>query len=109
MFILPLHKAIEKEDQSVINRWLQNGKKKVNKCRGGRANHRHFVVADGTALHWAVYYGKLDIAQQLLRQDAGISIKVVRPIFFMITMYTVQHKQFRFITAKCDIKQDFLS
>ena len=72
-FILPLHQAIEKGDQSVIKRWLQNGNTKVNTCRGGRANHRHFVVADGTALHWAVYYGQLDIAKQLLSKDAGIS------------------------------------
>ena len=84
MFILPLHKAIEEGDQSVINRWLQNGNTKVNKCRGGWANHRHFVVADGTALHWAVYYGQLDIAQQLLRQDAGMSISI---IIFIIKLH----------------------
>ena len=77
MFILPLHKAIERGDQSVINHWLQNGKKKVNKCRGGWAKYRHFVVADGTALHWAVYYGQLHIAQQLLSKDAGISISII--------------------------------
>ena len=78
MFILPLHKAIEEGDQSVIKRWLQNGNTKVNKCRGGWATHRHFVFADGTALHWAVYYGQLDIAQQLLKQDAGICISIIR-------------------------------
>ena len=76
VFILPLHKAIERGDQSVMKCWLQNGNTKVNECRGGRANHRHFVVADGTALHWAVYYGQLDIAQQLLKQDAGICISI---------------------------------
>ena len=43
----------------------------MNKCRGGGASHGHFIVGDGTALHWAVYYGQLDIAQLLLEKGAG--------------------------------------
>ena len=45
----------------------------MNECRGGKANNRHFAVADGTALHWAVYYGQLEIAKLLLANGAGIS------------------------------------
>ena len=78
MFILLPLKAIEKGNQSAINQWLQNGKTKVNEFRDGRACHRHFVLADGTALHWAVYYGQLEIAQQLLHQHAGISNCIIR-------------------------------
>ena len=70
--MLPLQ-AIEEGNESAINEWLQNENTKVNESRGGRAHHRHFVLADGTALHWAVYYGQLEIAQQLLSQHAGIS------------------------------------
>ena len=67
------HKAIEKEDKSTVEKWLQNEGKKVNKCRGGSANYKNFVVANGTALHWAVYYGQLEIAELLLDHKAGMS------------------------------------
>ena len=66
------YKAIERGDQSTVEQWLQNEDKKVNDCRGGSASRHPFVVANGTALHWAVYYGQLDIAQLLLRNGAGI-------------------------------------
>ena len=45
----------------------------MNECRGGSANYRHFAVANGTALHWAVYYGRLEVVQLLLTNGAGIS------------------------------------
>ena len=44
----------------------------MNECRGGSANYRHFAVASGTALHWAVYYGQLEIAELLLDKEAGM-------------------------------------
>ena len=43
----------------------------MNECRGGRAFPRHYAVANGTALHWAVYYGQLGITQLLLDNGAG--------------------------------------
>ena len=66
------HKAIAKGDKSTIERWLQDEGAKVNEYRGGSANYRHFSVASGTALHWAVYYGQLEIAQLLLDKGAGM-------------------------------------
>ena len=66
-----LLKAIERGDQSTVEQWLQNEDTKVNDCRGGNASRHPFAVANGTALHWAVYYGQLDIAQLLLQNGAG--------------------------------------
>ena len=43
----------------------------MNECRGGSKFPRHHAVANGTALHWAVYYGQLEIAQVLLDNGAG--------------------------------------
>ena len=71
LFVLLL-KAIERGDQSTVEHWLQNEDTKVNDCRGGNASRHPFAVANGTAFHWAVYYGQLDIAQLLLRNGAGI-------------------------------------
>ena len=44
----------------------------MNTCKGGSANYRYFAVANGTALHWAVHYGQLEIAKVLLENGAGI-------------------------------------
>ena len=44
----------------------------MNGCRGGSGYPGHFAVANGTALHWAVYYGQLEVAQVLLDNGAGI-------------------------------------
>ena len=64
-------KAIENGEKSIIEKWLQSEGTKANECRGGRAFPRHYAVANGTALHWAVYYGQLGIAQLLLDNGAG--------------------------------------
>ena len=74
LIVLSSHKAIAEGDKSTIEQWLQNEGAKVNECRGGSANYRHFAVASGTALHWAVYHGQLEIAQLLLNSGAGILI-----------------------------------
>ena len=44
----------------------------MNEFRGGRASHSHFSVARGTALHWAAYYGQLEIAKLLIDNGAGM-------------------------------------
>ena len=78
IFLNSMHQAIEAGDEDAIEQWLKNEKGNVNKCRGGNAIHRHFAVGNGTALHWAVYYGRQDIAQLLLDTGAGITrIKAV--------------------------------
>ena len=67
-----IHKAIKNGEKSTVKGWLLNEDTKANEYRGGRAFSRHHAVANGTALHWAVYYGQLEIAQLLLENGAGI-------------------------------------
>ena len=43
----------------------------MNEFRGGTASHGHFYVTTGTALHWAAYYGQLEIAKLLIEHGAG--------------------------------------
>ena len=50
----------------------------MNEYKGGSAINRHFAVANGTALHWAVFYGKLEIAQLLLDKGAGMPSSYVQ-------------------------------
>ena len=56
-----------------MQQWLLEQPKKVNKYRGGKASLGHRSFEDGTALHWAVLYGQLGIAQLLLDEGAGMS------------------------------------
>ena len=44
----------------------------MNECKGGRHTHGHFSVSDGTALHWAAYFGQLKIAKLLIDKGAGM-------------------------------------
>ena len=76
-FVSLPRKAIARGNQPAIEQWLQDESTKVNECRGGNANYRHFAVADGTALHWAVYYGQLKIAQLLLANGAGVLLQLL--------------------------------
>ena len=66
--------AIKKGEQSTIEEWLKDKDTKVNECKGGTALSSPFAVANGAALHWAVYYGQLEIAQLLLTNGAGMYI-----------------------------------
>ena len=68
-----MHQAIEKGNKDAIAHWLEKERENVNVCRGGSTNHQHIAVANGTALHWAVYYGQQEIAQLLLNNGAGTS------------------------------------
>lgn len=67
-----MHKAIETGDKATIVKWLQKNDTLVNKCRGGNVVHRHFAVSNGTALHWAVSFGQLEITKLLLEKGAGM-------------------------------------
>ena len=72
LFYPLLTQAIETGDESAVKKWIQEDRKRVNECKGGSNSHQHFAVANGTALHWAVYHGQLEIAQLLLCNGAGI-------------------------------------
>ena len=60
-------------DISTVKEWLQEKDTNVNECRGGKAFPGHNAVANGTALHWAVLFGQLEIANLLINNGAGIS------------------------------------
>ena len=44
----------------------------VNRRRGGQCNTNNFEVRNGTALHWAAYYGKVEIAKKFLERGASM-------------------------------------
>ena len=71
VLLTTIHKAIETGDQSIMKKWIQKNRTRVNEYKGGNNSHQHFAVANGTALHWAVYFGQLEIAQLLLENGAG--------------------------------------
>ena len=72
VIFIATYKAIECEDKSAVQQWLEKEGTQANKYKGGRASHGHFFVGDGTALHWATYYGQLEIAKLLLDKGAGM-------------------------------------
>ena len=65
-------KAIKCGEESTIKEWLEKKETKVNECKGGEHTHGHFCVANGTALHWAAYYGQSGIAKLLIDNGAGM-------------------------------------
>ena len=55
-----------------FQQWLDREGKKVNRYRGGFAiSGGGFLVQDGTAMHWAAYYGSCDIVKMLTDNGAG--------------------------------------
>ena len=72
---LPLHsQAIEKGDKDAVEKWLKRESQNLNHLRGGTSWSftTQFRHRNGTALHWAAYYGQLDIAKLLI--DSGASM-----------------------------------
>ena len=49
----------------------------INRKRGGTLISSDFEVSGGTALHWAAYYGKMEIVDHLFKQGASRSILCV--------------------------------
>ena len=72
LLLVTTHKAIESGDVVAVQKWLDEKGTEVNECKGGRASNGHFFVGDGTALHWAAYYGQLDITRLLIEKGAGM-------------------------------------
>jgi len=63
--------AIECGEEATVKEWLEKEETKVNECKGGEHAHGHFHVSNGTALHWAAYYGQSGIAKLLIDKGAG--------------------------------------
>ena len=82
-----MHKAIKCRDKSAVKRWLDEEGTEVNECIVGRASHGHFFVGDGTALHWAAYYGQLEIAKLLLDKGAGICNRLFAVVKVVLKLY----------------------
>ena len=65
-------KAIERGEEATVKEWFEKDETKVNECKGGEHAHGHFRVSNGTALHWAAYYGQSGIAKLLIDKGAGM-------------------------------------
>ena len=64
-------KAIENDSREAVKEWRIEG---INHKRGGEDKSNDIEVRDGTALHWAAYYGKVEIAKLLLGNEASMLI-----------------------------------
>ena len=71
ILIHTLIKAIENDDREAVVKWRIEG---INHKRGGEDKSNDFEVRDGTALHWAAYFGKVEIAKLLLGKEASTLI-----------------------------------
>ena len=63
-----LTKAIRDGEETVVDRMTEVD---VTHSRGGECSTNDFEVSDGTALHWAAYYGKVEIAKKCLERGAS--------------------------------------
>ena len=61
----------------MLQEWLDRESKDVNCYRGGYDSEGGFVVEDGTALHWAAYYGNYRAAKLLIEKGAGVILLVL--------------------------------
>ena len=61
----------------MLQQWLNEESEDVNHYRGGYATEGGFVVEDGTALHWAAYYGRFPAAKLLIEKGAGVILFVL--------------------------------
>ena len=61
-----------------VEKWLETTKvKDINCKRGGECSTNNFEVRDGTALHWAAYYGKVEIVKKCLESGASMFMIIV--------------------------------
>ena len=61
----------KEEKEKKIKQWLDRESEDVNRYRGGYATEGGFEVEDGTALHWAAYYGNYHATELLIEKGAG--------------------------------------
>ena len=64
--------AIKRGDRDVVDKWLKRERHNVNRSRGGYSWSFTYICEDGTALHWAAYYGQQDIAKLLIDNGASM-------------------------------------
>jgi len=66
--------AIKRGDRDVVDKWLKRERHNVNRSRGGHSWSftARYIREDGTALHWAAYYGQQDIAKLLIDNGASM-------------------------------------
>ena len=84
-FFSLLHsQAIERGDKDYVEKWLETETPKLNHLRARPSWDRHSrakfcrrIIASGTALHWAAYYGQLDITKLLIDSGASMSLNDV--------------------------------
>ena len=57
-----------------VQQWLQKNPDEINRCRGGKeiSSTTKLEVSGGTALHWAAFYGRVEIAELLLASQASM-------------------------------------
>lgn len=72
-----LTKAIRKDEDKAIEQLKKMTKDELNHSRGRNPDSNDFEVADGTALHWAAYYGKKEIVEQLFKKGASESMHCI--------------------------------
>ena len=72
-------KAIRCNDKARVQQWLEMTvkDKDVNCKRGGKHDSKDFEVSNGTALHWAAFHGRMEIAKLLIGKGAGLLVIIV--------------------------------
>ena len=77
-FFCELSQAIMKGHKNTVEEWLQKNPE-VNRCRGGKSvvskldsSNTKLEFSGGTALHWAAFYGRVEIAKLLLESQASM-------------------------------------
>ena len=67
-FTLP-HASLQEGYTHNVQKWLKCYRRNVDHCRDEREG--------GTALHWAAYYGRLDIVKMLIENGASMGLKLI--------------------------------
>ena len=88
-FLLLHSQAIEKGDKDAIEKWLKREGPNLNCLRGRPSWWLYSICMDGygTPLHWAAFYGQLDIAKLLI--DSGASMWLNDVIVFVAWLFVV--------------------
>ena len=61
------HASLQEGYTYNVQRWLKSYRRNVDHCRDENEG--------GTALHWAAYYGRLDIVKMLIENGASMGLR----------------------------------